>query len=188
MVERVRCARSAGNAHRVRTPVRTSKVEPQRSSASRFAFIAFYFGAAPAEEPGRGPQGDPRTTLPAPRREAAYGALGGVPRWPIRSRLPRTGDACNPPPLVTCVTRISDGRGDATMATVEHKTLTHDDVKAELDEGAQAVLGLSADEFIARYQAGDLDLYSVPVLRLSVLARLLLESGNGSNGHSAHPA
>jgi hypothetical protein len=72
------------------------------------------------------------------------------------------------------------------MSTVEHKTLTRAELKAELDEGAQAVLGLDADEFLTRYCAGDLDLYSLPVLRLSVLARLLLESDrHNGNGHSA---
>jgi hypothetical protein len=73
------------------------------------------------------------------------------------------------------------------MGSVEHKTLTRAEVKAELDEGARALLGLDADEFLARYCGGELDLHSVPVLRLSVLARLLLESGNG-NGHGAAPA
>jgi hypothetical protein len=68
------------------------------------------------------------------------------------------------------------------MASVERKTLTRDELKAELDDGARAVLGLDADQFLTRYCAGELDLHSVPVLRLSVLARLLLESGNG-NGH-----
>jgi hypothetical protein len=33
--------------------------------------------------PGRGPQGDPRTTLPTPRWEPAYGAAVPVPRWPF---------------------------------------------------------------------------------------------------------
>ena len=75
------------------------------------------------------------------------------------------------------------------MSTIEHKTLTRAELKAELDGGAQAVLGLDADEFLTRYCAGDLDLDSVPVLRLSVLARLLLESGrHNGNGHSGTDA
>jgi hypothetical protein len=68
------------------------------------------------------------------------------------------------------------------MASVERKTLSRDELKAELDDGARSVLGLDADEFLTRYCAGELDLHSVPILRLSVLARLWLESGNG-NGH-----
>lgn len=75
------------------------------------------------------------------------------------------------------------------MATVEHKTLTRDELRAELDHGARTVLGLNAGEFLTRYCAGELDLHSVPILRLSVLARLLLESGQENdhdrNGHSA---
>jgi hypothetical protein len=61
----------------------------------------------------------------------------------------------------------------------DHKTLTRAEVKAELNEGTRSVLGIDADEFLARYRSGDLDLHSVPVLRLSVLARLFLEANNG---------
>lgn len=75
------------------------------------------------------------------------------------------------------------------MAVVERKTLTRDEVKAELDAGAREVLGLDADEFLVRYCAGELDLHSVPVLRLSVLARLLLEAGHSNgNGNGNHAA
>jgi hypothetical protein len=72
------------------------------------------------------------------------------------------------------------------MATVERKTLTHEEVRQALDEGARSVLGLSAAAFLARYKAGELDLDSPTVLRLTVLARLVLEAEpNGRNGHVA---
>lgn len=67
------------------------------------------------------------------------------------------------------------------MSAVEHKSLTRAEIKAELDDGARAVLGIDADEFVARYRVGELDLNSIPVLRLSVLARLLLEASNGNS-------
>ncbi len=71
------------------------------------------------------------------------------------------------------------------MATVERKTLTVEEVRDALDEGARTTLGLSCDDFLARYRTGDLDLDSPTVLRLTVLARLLLEAeaGNVRNGH-----
>ena len=71
------------------------------------------------------------------------------------------------------------------MATVERKTLTVGEVRKELDERARATLGLGWDEFLARYRAGELDLSSPTVLRLTVLARLIneAETTNGPNGH-----
>jgi hypothetical protein len=39
-----------------------------------------------ALSPRAGPQGDPRTTLPTPRRGSGYGLPARLPRWPIRPR------------------------------------------------------------------------------------------------------
>ena len=57
---------------------------------------------------------------------------------------------------------------------VERMTISRDEIRNELDEGSRAVLGLTADQFVTRYCAAELDLDSPSVLRLSVLARLLL--------------
>jgi hypothetical protein len=64
------------------------------------------------------------------------------------------------------------------MATTDvlFESLTRDELRDELDRLAQEKLGLSADEFIARYRAGELDLDSPAVLRIAVLARLLNDS------------
>jgi hypothetical protein len=68
---------------------------------------------------------------------------------------------------------------------VEHMTVTREEIREELDASARQLLGLSADQFVTRYCHAELDLDSPAVLRLSVLARLLLEteSKNGVNGH-----
>lgn len=68
------------------------------------------------------------------------------------------------------------------MATIERKTVTREEVQDELDRLAREELGISADDFLVRYCAGELDLNSPTVLRVSVLARLLL----GENGHNGH--
>lgn len=70
--------------------------------------------------------------------------------------------------------------------TVERMMVTREEIRNELDEGARQMLGLDADQFLTRYCAAELDLDSPPVLRLSVLARLLLETEpNGQNGRRA---
>ena len=69
---------------------------------------------------------------------------------------------------------------------VERMTISRDEIRNELDEGSRAVLGLTADQFVTRYCAAELDLDSPSVLRLSVLARLLLETET-RNGHNGQP-
>jgi hypothetical protein len=71
------------------------------------------------------------------------------------------------------------------MPTVEHITLTQEEIRKELDDAAQRVLGLDVDEFLERYRAGELDADDPTVLRLTILARLLAdaEPHAGDNGH-----
>ena len=50
----------------------------------------FCFGAAPAEEPGRGPQSDPRTTLPTPFERGVGGGVGLPERVALEVSAVRT--------------------------------------------------------------------------------------------------
>jgi hypothetical protein len=54
--------------------------------------------------------------------------------------------------------------------------LTQEEIRAELDRLARQKFSLSADEFLDRYEHNRLDLSSPSVARLSILARLLLQS------------
>lgn len=72
---------------------------------------------------------------------------------------------------------------------VERMTVTRDEIREELDQGSRQLLGLNADQFVTRYCAAELDLDSPSVLRLSVLARLLLETeANGERGRNGRHA
>ena len=58
------------------------------------------------------------------------------------------------------------------MATADY-TITKEELLAELDRLAQEKLGISAEEFMERYNAGLLDDGSPTVSHLAVFARLL---------------
>jgi len=60
------------------------------------------------------------------------------------------------------------------VATVQHEKVTRDQLFELLDTLTQQKLGLSAVEFLERYQAGTLDLTSAAMSNLAVLARLLI--------------
>ena len=65
------------------------------------------------------------------------------------------------------------------MATVEFEAaeerLSRADIHAELDRAARERLGMSADEFLERLAAGDLDEFEPKIARLAVLARLITD-------------
>jgi hypothetical protein len=65
------------------------------------------------------------------------------------------------------------------MATVEHDTTyeytTRDEIRIELDRLARDRLGISGEDFIARWQGGRLDEFSPTVSRIAVLARLITD-------------
>jgi len=54
--------------------------------------------------------------------------------------------------------------------------LTRDQLREQLDVLTREKLGLTADEFVERYQAGSLNLTSASMSNLAILARLLIAS------------
>jgi hypothetical protein len=65
------------------------------------------------------------------------------------------------------------------MAIAEHDVIyehvTRDELLTELDRLARARLGMSGDDFLAQWRAGELDEFSPTVSRLAVLARLITD-------------
>lgn len=63
------------------------------------------------------------------------------------------------------------------MATIEEvpvfETVTREELLEELDKDSRESMGLSAEEFLGKLRAGELDSYSPTVSRLAVLARLI---------------
>ena len=63
------------------------------------------------------------------------------------------------------------------MATAEfdviHSTTTRDEIRAELDQLVPDALGMSGEEFLQRWNSGELDSFDPTVARLAVFARLL---------------
>ncbi len=60
------------------------------------------------------------------------------------------------------------------VAVLQTERLTLDDLRASVDEVVRAKLGVSVDEFLAKYEAQELDLSSPAMSRMAVLARLIL--------------
>ncbi len=66
------------------------------------------------------------------------------------------------------------------MATAEHEIVydiaTRDELRAELDKLARERMGITGDEFLERWRAGDLDEFSPTVSGVTaVLARLITD-------------
>ncbi len=63
------------------------------------------------------------------------------------------------------------------MATVDRhvtvETATRDEILSELDGSARELLGISGDEFLARWRSGELDRSDPAVGQVGVLARLI---------------
>jgi len=66
-----------------------------------------------------------------------------------------------------------------TMATAEHEIVydiaTRDELRGELEKLARERLGMSADDFLEQWKAGDLDEFSPTVSRVALLARLITD-------------
>jgi hypothetical protein len=86
-------------------------------------------------------------------------------------------------------------RRSGEMGTVERGKVTRDQLYEELDRLTRDALGMSADDFIARYQRGEVDPASVIEARLAAVVRLLHEdrqwaartNGNGRGSQTALP-
>jgi hypothetical protein len=65
------------------------------------------------------------------------------------------------------------------VATVEHdiiyEQVTRDELRTEVDRYACERLGMSGEDFLTRWRAGELDEFSPTVSRIAVLARLLID-------------
>jgi hypothetical protein len=67
-----------------------------------------------------------------------------------------------------------DLRTKGDMAAHAYK-ISRGELMAELDRMAQAELGISGDEFLARYRTGKLDKESPAIAQIAVLARLITD-------------
>lgn len=62
------------------------------------------------------------------------------------------------------------------MSTVLHERLTSSELRAALDERTRAAFGLPVDEFLARFERGEINTRSLAASDLFLLARLLTET------------